>query len=56
MATLGVITHNSVRPFRVVQRGTTNTVNRLRRDIAEHWRHQQGYRVEIRGVPDYDYI
>jgi 2,4-diaminopentanoate dehydrogenase len=29
-------------------------VNRLRRDVAEHWRHQEGYGVEIQGVPDYD--
>jgi hypothetical protein len=25
-----------------------------RRDIAEHWRHEQGYGVEIHGVPGYD--
>ncbi|QLL09788.1 hypothetical protein [Mycobacterium vicinigordonae] len=29
-------------------------VNRLRRDIGEQWRHEQGYGVEIRGIPDYD--
>ena len=37
-----------------VERFRMEHVNRLRRDIAEHWRHQQGYGVEIRGVPDYD--
>ncbi len=37
-----------------VERFRVEHVNRLRRDIAEHWRHQQGYGVEIRGVPDYD--
>lgn len=37
-----------------VERFRLEHVNRLRRDIAEHWRHEQGYGVEIRGVPDYD--
>lgn len=37
-----------------VERFKVEHVNRLRRDIAEHWRHQQGYGVEIRGIPDYD--
>ena len=37
-----------------VERFRLEHVNRLRRDIAEHWRHQQGYGVEIQGVPDYD--
>jgi len=37
-----------------VERFRVEHVNRLRRDIAEHWRHQQGYGVEIRGVPQYN--
>jgi 4-hydroxy-tetrahydrodipicolinate reductase len=37
-----------------IERFRVEHVNRLRRDIAEHWRHQQGYGVEIRGVPEYD--
>lgn len=36
-----------------VERFRIEHVNRLRRDIAENWRHQQGYGVEIRGVPEY---
>jgi hypothetical protein len=37
-----------------VERFRIEHVNRLRRDIAEHWRLQQGYGVEIRGIPDYE--
>jgi 4-hydroxy-tetrahydrodipicolinate reductase len=37
-----------------VERFRLEHVNRLRRDEATHWRHRQGYGVEIRGVPDYD--
>jgi 4-hydroxy-tetrahydrodipicolinate reductase len=36
-----------------VERLRIEHVNRLRRDIAPHWRHQQGYGVEITGVPNY---